>query len=637
EAVATSQADREAERRGPALSAAFDDGGAPTKAAEGFARSCGMEVEHLERLETDKGSWLVFRSTEVGQPTTSLLADIVENTLSALPIAKRMRWGSGDAEFARPVHWVVLMLGDDYVETEILGVATGQQTFGHRFHCQQPLSIPEPADYAALLYGSGNVIPGFSDRQEMIRSQVEELAAELGGQAVIQEELLEEVTALVEWPVPVAGSFEERFLELPDQVLVATMRGHQRYFHVVDADGKLMPHFITVSNIESSNPDAVREGNERVLRPRLSDAAFFFENDLKTPLEDRLETLKGIVFQEKLGSMHDRSQRIAKLAAHVAIALGESPSDVDTARRAGQLCKCDLVSDMVGEFPELQGFMGQEFAARGGESEAVAVALNEAYMPRFAGDQVPASDSGRAVAIADKLDTLVGIFGSGQIPTGDKDPFALRRAALGALRIMIESELDLDLEKVLQAAAEGYGDTVDGSAVTAQVFDFTMDRLRAYFVERGVTPEIFAAVLARRPTKPFDFAARINAVDSFCKLPEAASLAAANKRIQNILRKVEDAIPLKADDELFKEDAEWNLAAKLVGLSPRVNTMLDQRDYSGALTALAGLRESVDAFFDTVMVMDEDPAVRDNRLALLNQISELFLRTADISQLPSQS
>jgi glycyl-tRNA synthetase beta chain len=631
--VPMNQPDRDVERRGPALDAAFDADGNPTKAAEGFARSCGVEVAHLDRLENPDGGWLLFRSTEVGESTLSLLPAIVEEALARLPIARRMRWSNLDVEFVRPVHWITILHGKNTVEAEIMGVRSAGTSYGHRFHHPQAVELPEPSAYAKTLYGGAHVVADFEARKEMIRAQVEEAADSIGGRALIDEALLEENTALVEWPVAITGSFDVLFLALPDCVLTATMQGHQRYFPVIGEDGALKPHFIAVSNIESSNPDTVRHGNERVIRPRLADANFFFESDRKKSLQQRRDALKDVVYQDKLGSIYDKSERVSRLAGIVAIALGHNPEEVKLARRAGALFKCDLLTDMVGEFPELQGAVGREYALADGEDYQVANAIGESYMPRFAGDRIPASSTGRALSLADRLDTLVGIFLIGQAPTGDKDPFALRRAALGALRIMIEGELPMDLHKLLNSTADGYEQFSDSAGVVGEVMEFVLERLKAYFVDQGVPVDVFQAVQAREPTEPYDFAKRVHAVDAFRKLPEAASLAAANKRIQNILKQAADAVPAKVDESLFAADAEWNLAAKTLGLGPRVRDLLKKRDYATAMTNLAGLREEVDDFFDNVKVMDDDERLRKNRLALLQSISKLFLDTADISRL----
>nr|VFJ53890.1 MAG: glycyl-tRNA synthetase beta chain [Candidatus Kentron sp. DK] len=646
--VETEQAEKESARRGPALNAAFDAEGNPTKAALGFARSCGVAVTELEELHTEEGSWLFFRRIEPGRPTISLLPAIVSEALPRLPVPKRMRWGERTVEFARPVHWVVLLFGKEVVETEIMDIVSGRVTRGHRFHHPEPLRIEDPTDYAQLLRDKGQVVADFDTRKEMIREQVRRTAESLGGKAIITDALLEEVTALVEWPVVVAGGFEEKFLALPGRVLMGTMAGHQKYFPVEDGQGNLMPHFITVSNIESRNPESVQRGNERVVRPRLSDAAFFFEADLRQPLAGQLEGLKSVVFQKKLGSLHDKSERVSRLAGQVAEAMGRLSEmtsealgeEIRIARRAGLLCKCDLLTQVVGELPELQGYMGRIYGERAGEPSAVATALEEVYWPRFAGDAIPATRTGRAVAIADKLDTLVGIFGIGQFPKGDRDPFALRRAALGVLRILVEGELDLALPPLLEGALAGFGETggsgnprFDTSEVGASVLDFMTERLRAYFSEQGIEPDVFAAVAARRPERPLDFAMRARAVTAFRALPESASLAAANKRIRNILRKIDAIIPDRVEEAFLREDAERVLAARLAGITPTVTALLARGDYTAAMTHLAGLRDDVDGFFEAVLVMAKEEKVRNNRLALLRNIHALFSETADISLL----
>ncbi len=628
--LSVAQPDKAVERRGPAVQAAFDEEGNPSKALQGFARSCGVDVAALEKLETDKGAWLVFRHQQKGESTAKLVPEIVQASLDQLPIPKRMRWGSLKTEFVRPVHWVVMLLGEDVVDAHILGIKTGRETRGHRFHNPQTLIIGEPAAYAPLLETEGFVMPDFAARREAVRAQVLEAAAKLKGQAVIDEDLLDEVTSMVEWPQAVVGNFETRFLEVPAEALISTMKGNQKYFHVVDANGKLLPHFITISNIVSRNPQAVRDGNERVIRPRLSDADFFWNQDRKKRLDTHLDALKNVVFQNQLGTLHDKVTRVEQLARATAAAIG---ADEAHAARAALLSKCDLMTNMVLEFPELQGIMGRYYAAHDGEPAAVAQALDEQYMPRFAGDALPQGGAGQAVAIADKLDTLVGIFGIGQIPSGDKDPFALRRAALGVLRICIEQQLELDLLQLLHAAAQNYGDKISDKKVAAPVFDFMMERLRAYYHDQGVGADVFDAVSAHRPTQPYDFARRILAVQAFRALPEAESLAAANKRISNILKKVEGKLPERMDTGLLKEPAERALADAVQSLQGEVHALFDQRDYTAALQRLASLRAPVDAFFDSVMVMAEDAALRDNRLALLNTLHGLFLRVADLSRL----
>ena len=881
--VPGTQPDREVERRGPPLAQAFDEHGEPTRAALGFARSAGVEVDRLVRLETGAGAWLAHRFTETGATLASLLPGMLERALERLPAPRRMRWADRDTEFVRPVHWVVLMHGGEVIEAEILGVRSGRTTRGHRFHHDfrrtGGIALEHAGRYEAALREEGRVVAGFEARMESIREQVEREARALGAQALIDPELLAENTALVEWPVAVAGHFDSAFLALPDAVLVATMQGHQRYFPVAHrpprempapgrppsafaeagisrrqalppagagpanaeggdeeggdgapegGDGALMPHFIAVSNIESRDLETVRTGNERVIRPRLSDAAYFFDADRRQSLESRLEGLKDVVFQRELGTLHAKAQRVSALAGRVAEAMGRpgnvgeatgrsggatadapalatptpaappapapppapatplpavagtageegrfrgsrstgDPDAVAHARRAGLLSKCDLLTEMVGEFPELQGRMGCEYARRDGEPEAVAAAIGEVYMPRFADDAIPATPAGRAVAVADKLDTLAGIFGLGQAPSGDKDPYALRRAALGVLRIIIEAGLDLDLDEMIEAAFEGYAgqdpgthggavrdtgrgigatagqafgapsnmagtgtgaaapaggpapDTQDSAArkdrsggttlpaamhlldTVADLRRFMMERLRVYFADRSIPTDVFNAVLAKQPARPLDFAHRVRAVEAFRALPEAASLAAANKRIRNILRQAEQAgidippvgpplswegagspvgfpppafpasaepdpgsnggmtaddalsrggagsagifgsavgatggVPGDADSSLLREDAERSLAARLAEIEPQARGMLDAGEYTAALACLADLRDGVDAFFDTVKVMDDDETLRGNRLALLARIGALFMETADISLL----
>lgn len=630
EALSVAQPDRVLERRGPAVAAAFDDNGCATPAATGFARSCGVEVEDLEKLETDKGAWLVFRSKEAGRGTVELLPDIVQRALAGLPIPKRMRWGSLKVEFVRPVHWVVMLFGNETVDAEILGVSAGRETRGHRFHHPEPLYLAEPAAYAPLLATEGRVMADFEARREAIRAQVIESAEDLEGRALLNEALLDEVTALVEWPVALTGGFETRFLEVPAEALISTMQDNQKYFAVVDAKGRLMPHFITVANIESRDPAQVRAGNERVIRPRLSDAAFFWNQDRKRPLASRLDELKTVVFQKKLGTLYDKVQRVAALARTIA---RESGHDVALSERAALLSKCDLMTNMVGEFPALQGIMGRYYAQHDGEPAEVAQALDEQYMPRFAGDQLPQTGAGQALALADRLDTLVGIFAIGQAPTGEKDPFGLRRAALGALRIMITRQLDLDLEMLLEDAAHRFPAGIVAADTVETVFDFMMERLRSYYLEDGVRPDVFEAVLARRPTRPLDFDRRVRAVTAFRALPAAESLAAANKRIRNILKQTEEAVPTALELGGLVEPAERVLAERVAALAEDVGPLLDRREYTAALMRLATLREPVDAFFDRVMVMVEDGALRRNRLALLNTMSNLFLRVADLSRL----
>ncbi len=631
EALSLRQPDREQVRRGPALAAAFDDEGCPTPAALGFARACGLAVEDLERLETPKGIWLAHRHREPGQPAASLLPDILRQALDRLPIPRRMRWGDGSDLFIRPVHWAVLLLGDQVVSMELMGVRTGRETRGHRFHHPEPIYVAEPAAYAPLLETEGHVLPDLAGRREAIRGQVVEAARRLGGEALIDEDLLEEVTALVEWPVAVTGGFEARFLELPPEVLISTMQDHQKYFPVVDTQGRLLPHFVTVANIESREPALVRAGNERVIRPRLSDAAFFWEQDRKTPLAARIDGLAQVVFQHRLGTLLDKAQRSAVIAAEINEALDGDPR---LAERAALLAKCDLLTHMVYEFPELQGTMGRYYALHDGEPEEVAQAIEEHYRPRHAGDALPASLTGQSLGIADRLDTLVGIFAIGQVPTGDKDPFALRRAALGVLRILIEGALDLDLLELLRRVAARFGAEIDAEAAVMPVFEFILDRLRAYYLDAGIPVQVFEAVRARQPVRPLDFDRRIRAVDRFRTLPEAEALAAANKRIGNILRKAGEPLPSDWQPERLELPAERDLADTLRSVAVEVEPLLEGGDYTEALQRMARLRAPVDRFFDDVMVMVENESLRHNRLALLRDLQRLFLRVADLSRLP---
>ena len=633
--VATSQEDHEAEKRGPALNAAYDADGKPTAAAQGFARSCNVDAGELEVLETDKGSWLVFRAMEQGRSAAELLSGIIDHALARLPIPRRMRWGDGETEFVRPVHWTVVLLGRDVVPCRPLDIAAGNESRGHRFHHPGPVKITSPSGYAKKLREKAHVIADFDERQALIREQAEAAALAMGGQALIDAGLLDEVTSLVEWPAVITGSFEDKFLELPREVLIATMQDNQKYFPVTDATGQaLKNYFITFANIDSHDPDEIRRGNERVIRPRLSDAAFFWNRDRKQSLAQRRAQLKDVVFQKRLGTLEDKTRRVTKLAAWIA---GRLQLDAAPAERAAQLAKCDLFTEMVGEFPELQGVMGRYYALHDGDPEEVAQALEEQYRPRYAGDTIPATAAGRVLSLADKIDTLTGIFAIGQAPTGDKDPFGLRRAALGCVRILVEAGLDLDLPACLQQAADALPADVNAAAVVDEVYDFMLERLRRYYLDEGIRPDVFESVLNRRPVQPYDFHQRIIAVTAFTLLPEAQSLAAANKRIRNILRQSGETPPSMIDAALLQEPAEQDLAEALAATESAVQPLLQCNDYTRALKELAGLRDKVDAFFDNVMVMSEDRSLRMNRIAMLQQLSDLFLSIADISCLQSES
>ncbi len=629
----TAQASEQKERRGPAVAAAFDAAGNPTKAAEGFARSCGVPVSDLATVETPKGAWLVFHQVQAGKMTVELIPGILSKALTDLPIPKRMRWGDGDEEFVRPVHWVLVLYGNRVIDDPILGIRPGRSTYGHRFHHPGPIEISSPDAYEPLLENEGRVCADIARRRQMIREQVEAVAAEAGCRALIDQDLLQEVTALVEWPTALMGTFDEQFLEVPAEALIKTMQEHQKYFPVLDAEGRLKPRFIAVSNIASRDPEQVRAGNERVIRPRFSDAAFFWEQDLKTPLDAHVEALKSVVFQNRLGTLYEKSQRISCLAGIVAAQLGLDPA---LTRRAADLCKTDLMTQMVGEFPGLQGTMGRYYARQAGEPAEVAAAMEEQYLPRHAGDRLPEGDCGRAIAIADKLDTLVGIFAIGEKPTGVKDPFGLRRAALGVLRILIETPLPLDLQDLLQNAAEGLAEKLDAGPVVNEVFGYMMDRLKGYYGEQGIQSDVVDAVLSRRPTAPNDIDLRVRAVSAFRRLPEAESLAAANKRIRNILRKTEDSYPEHPEASLLAETPEVELARQIADLSTQVKPLFESGRYAEALTRLASLRAVVDRFFEEVMVMCDEEALRRNRLALLASLGNLFLQVADLSRLSAR-
>ena len=627
--LATQQPSKEIEKRGPAVSAAFDAEGKPTKAAEGWARGCGITVDQAERIATDKGEWLVHCAKIEGQPTKNLLNGIVANALAKLPIPKPMRWADKTVQFIRPVHTVTMLLGDELIEGEILGVASARTIRGHRFLGEKEFEIQHADQYPQLLREKGSVVADFNERKAEILAKSQAKATALGGVADIEESLLEEVTSLVEYPNVLAAKFEERFLDVPAEALVYTMKGDQKYFPIYDKDGKLLPHFIFVSNINPEDPTAIIEGNEKVVRPRLTDAEFFFKTDLKQKLVDRLPRLETVLFQQQLGTLKDKTDRIEQLAGEIAKQIG---ADEAKAKRAGLLSKCDLMTNMVFEFTDTQGVMGMHYARHDGEDEEVAVALNEQYMPRFAGDELPKSLVASAVALADKFDTLTGIFGIGQAPKGSADPFALRRAALGALRIIVEKNLPLDLEDLVKKSAALFGDKLTNKNVVTDVVDFMLGRFRAWYQDEGIAVDVIQAVLARRPTRPADFDARVRAVSHFRTLDSAEALAAANKRVSNILAKADAAIG-EINLTACVEPAEKALAEAVLALRTEVQPLIAQGDYTAVLDKLANLRAPVDSFFDNVMVNTEDPALRQNRLAILNTLQGLFLQVADISVL----
>ncbi len=622
------QPDKMVEKRGPAVQAAFAEDGAPSKAAQGFAKGCGTTVDKLDRLKTDKGEWLAFKQEIKGLTTEQLIPEIILKSIHCLPIAKRMRWGNYSTEFVRPVHWCVLLFGNQVIETEILGLKTSDKSQGHRFHAPQQIKINCPADYVETLKKQGKVIVDFSQRQSIIQEQANKVATTVNGIAHIETDLLEEITALNEWPVPVIGNFDSRFLDLPIEVLITTMQINQKYFPIKNSEGKLLPHFITFSNIESSHPDSIRKGNERVISPRLADAEFFWNQDRKQKLEDRVSSLESIIFQKTLGTLADKTQRVEKLAEHIARLLN---ADVDLAKRAAHLAKTDLMTNMVGEFASLQGIMGRYYALADNEATEVAIAIEEQYFPKQSGSPTPASTTGQILSLAEKIDTVCGIFSAGLIPTGDKDPYALRRATLGILRIIIENELDLDIVELITFALTQFNHNFDQQKTQQQLVDFVFDRLKGYSLDRGHSADEFDAVIAVHPDNPLDFMRRLQAVKAFRQLPEAESLAAANKRIINILKK-SDTQPADSISNLI-ETQEKNLHTAANQSAKDIQPLLEQKNYQATLTRLAQLKDDVDAFFDNVMVNTDNLSLRANRLALLAMLSSQFLEIADISKL----
>lgn len=630
EDLSTAQPDKIVEKRGPAIQAAFSPDGTPSKAAVSFATSCGVTFEQLDRLKTDKGEWLAFSQVVKGQATEDLVADIIRQSIAGLPIAKRMRWGNFTTEFVRPVHWAVLLYGDSVINAEILGLSTGNTTQGHRFHAPEKLTISHPENYEAILFNQGKVIVDIEQRKSIINAAAQKAAAAVNGIAHIEADLLEEIAALNEWPVPITGCFDTRFLALPAEVLITTMQTNQKYFPVKNADGGLLAHFITFSNIESSRPESIQHGNERVVTPRLADAEFFWKQDRKKSLEDRVQSLSTIVFQEKLGTIAEKSQRVSQLSEFIATRF---KLDCEMSKRAALLAKTDLMTEMVGEFGNLQGLMGRYYALADNEPEAVAWALEEQYFPKQSGSVTASSPLGQVLAVAEKIDTLAGIFSAGLIPTGDKDPYALRRAALGILRTLVENNLTLDIRETVAFSLSLFIHTFDVTATQKAVIDFINDRLKSYCLEKGYSADEFDAVMTVLPPDPLDFMQRLAAVKAFRQLPEAESLAAANKRIRNILKKSDTQPADKIEGLVENEEIQLLKAAQLSAAD--IQPLLAQRDYQQTLNRLAQLRSDVDAFFDNVMVMTDDLALRASRLALLNLLSEQFLRCADISKLQS--
>lgn len=632
--LAAAQTSHVVEKRGPALKAAFDAQGNPTLATLGFANACQTTVDQLTVQETEKGAWLLFRQEQSGQNTATLLPTMIQQALQQLPMIKPMRWGDHTTVFIRPVHWVVLLFGNQVITTEILGCTTQGNTYGHRFHCPQAIPIPAPAEYVSTLAHTGYVLVDYEQRQDRIREQLLTLAKTCQAQVVLDDALLAEVTGLVEWPVALLGQFDADFLKLPAEIIMTSMKSHQKYFSLCDAEGHLLPNFITIANIDSQDPARVIAGNERVLRARLTDARFFWEADLKQNPSVWLERLKTVIFQKKLGSLHDKAQRISQLAAWIAETVNASESLVQATTQAGLLAKMDLASAVVGEFPELQGIMGAYYAERVGESSAIAAAIREHYLPRFSGDVLPNTEMGCYVAIADKLDTLVGLFGIHQPPSGEKDPFALRRNALGVLRILIEKQIPLDVLQTLQRSVALYGELLDNPIAATQAFDFMLERLRAWYIDRGIAAEVFAAVLAKVPTQMTDFDQRIHSVQQFLALPQASSLIAANKRIRNILKQQEDHWHRPSiNPEWITEPAEKALLSQLQIKHQAISVLNKQQAYTEILTILAELQPDIDAFFDQVMVLAKEENIRHNRLSVLYELQQLFLQVADLSLL----
>ncbi|MGY5451473.1 glycine--tRNA ligase subunit beta [Agarivorans sp. MS3-6] len=631
QALSEKTPDKVVEKRGPAVSSAFDSEGKPTKAAEGWARSNGITVEQAERLTSDKGEWLLHKAEISGQTIYQLIPDLVADALAKLPIPKPMRWGAKTTQFIRPVHTITMLYGEKLVQGNILGIESARTVRGHRFMGEAEFELNHANDYVQQLDRRGKVIVNYQQRKAIIQEQVEAEAAREGGVVEVDEALLEEVCSLVEWPVAMVGSFEDKFLEVPAEALIYTMKDNQKYFPILDTEGNLLPRFIFVSNIVSKDPKQVIEGNEKVVRPRLADAEFFFKTDQKVRLDSRLDKLATVVFQQKLGSLLDKSNRVSELAAQIAAEIGANSQH---AQRAGLLSKADLNSEMVLEFPDIQGVMGMYYAKFDGEHEDVANALNQQYWPRFSGDKLPESKVASAVAIADKLDTLAGIFAIGQLPKGDKDPFALRRASLGIIRIIQDKAFDLDLDTLINSALLLLPIELDQAAqakVHAQLIEFVYARLKAMYLEQGVDPSVIAAVLERKPTKPADIDKRVKAVSHFRSLEQAQALAAANKRVSNILAKNPDFVKPQIDASLLKEPQEQALAEAVSAMALTLKPLLEKGDYQQALIELAALREVGDNFFDNVMVMSEDDALKINRLSLLNSLRQLFLEIADIS------
>ncbi len=619
-------------RKGPSIKAAFDDSGNPTKAALGFAHSCGVSITELKRSSDDKGEWLYFEEENKGKLTQDLLADIAKTAVSSIHMPKKMRWGSSESQFIRPVKWILFKYGDKLIDCNLFGIKSGQITYGHRFHFPGSIKIDRPKEYSSLLENPGKVIASFSSRKKKIETFIKEAAEEAGGNAIYEESLLEEVCSLCDWPVPIVGTFEEKFLEIPSEILILTMKKNQKYFPIVDENKNLKNSFITIANIESKNPTIIKEGNERVIRPRFADAMFFWQQDKKISLEDHGSKLGDIIFQKQLGSMAEKTERITLLAIDIA---KEINGDTELISRAGKLSRCDLLSETVNEFPSMQGIMGRYIAAIDGENEEVSKALEEFYLPRFSGDRLPKTKTGIAISLADKLDTLIGIFGAGLKPTGDKDPYGLRRAAIGVIRILRENISPIKITLLLETGIKNYEDKKISKTTFNDVNKFILERLKSVYIDEGVSVDVFDSVVFANPSNLLDFDLRIKAIVKFINSKEAPGLCSINKRIKNILKK-NSYSSSKIDKDIFKSNAEENLYNKIISVENSIKPLMDKADYSSIFGQLITLQSTVDRFFDETMVMVDDKKIRDNRLSLLNKLHLLFLDIADISLLQTK-
>lgn len=622
------QEDKIIEKRGPSLEASFNDDGSPTPACLGFASSCGVTISELQKYKTSAGAWVLYRHPQAGAETIQLMPDIINEAIENLSFIKGMHWGNKDTFFVRPVHWVVMLYGKELIKANILGLDTNRITYGHRFHCPQSITLNEASEYTDVLATSGFVLVDFEQRKETIREQLSELIKTRGA-LVIDEDLLNEVTGLVEWPVALLCNFDNKFLDIPTEALMAVMKNHQRYFYLVETSGKLLPNFIAVSNIESKEPERVIRGNERVMQARLNDIEFFYKADLKKSLSDYVESLRGVVYRSELGSLYDKTLRLEKLAMYIADQIG---ADVEAAKRAAFLSKADLVTEVVKELPELQGIMGYYYALQQQEPQTVALAIREHYLPRYSGDTLPSNLVSISVAIADRVDNLVGIFGIDQIPNGDKDPFGLRRAALAIIKIILDKNLPLNLKDLFEFAKTNYAIEFKKNLVP-QLLDFIFERLRSWYLEQGIAANVFHAVLARAPVSLVDFQRRLEAVQNFQQLPQAATLIAANKRVNNILKKAGALTQQKSFPDLLEDESEKELASEIQVVEKIIQPLFNEGFYPEALKILAELKSAVDNFFDNVMVMVTDEKIRNNRLALLIELRNLLSYVADISLL----